>query len=63
MKITIDTDKMMDKVKEGVQKYGKYTRIGAAAKGAKLIGKTLRNKMDREAIRKKAIQHRALINK
>ncbi len=55
MKITIDTDQVAGKVKEGIKKYGKYAVGGAlsggvASKGAKILGKKVKERADRKAI-------------
>jgi hypothetical protein len=51
MKITIDTEEFKNKLKQGVKKYGKYTKPGMIASAGKMVGKTIKDKMDRDAIK------------
>lgn len=54
MKITIDTNEIGGKIKQGIKKYGKYAGAGAATKTASLLGKKMKEKADRKAIENKA---------
>ncbi len=53
MKITIDTDNIMEKAEKGVKKYGKYA-IGGAVSAGGLLGKKIKEKADKKAIENKA---------
>jgi len=51
MKITIDTSEIAGKATGGIKKYGKYALPGSfTSKGARILGKKLKEKADRRAI-------------
>lgn len=57
MKITIDTNEISGKIKQGIKKYGKYAGVGAATKTASLLGKKMKEKADREAIKNRMLKY------